>query len=97
MTPFLSDDIPVECELFLLIGALDPGFQLRVGNFSDEYGLRGGFDENPLCSLELGFPHLTPQTVTCRQVLTGSVVSIQMVDPISVYQMKLCDVNVIFA
>jgi len=70
-------------------------FQIRIGNFTEDWGEQGGFELNPLCHFSLAVDLTTMQLFGCRQNKTGRYISIEVVDPIVYDQMILCEVNVV--
>lgn len=68
-------------------------FNVRVGNSSDKLGSREGFFDNSLCYFSLGIDGST-YDLPCRQEIKGRYVSIQVVDPVSIRKLSLCDVQI---
>lgn len=81
-----------------VMGILSAAFNVRVGNMSESLGMRRGIDTNPLCNFQLGLQSpFQSESFYCTEIIVGQWISIQVVDPIAISQMRLCEVNVITA
>ena len=81
----------------MLTGSSD-ALIVRVGDGAAETGMLDGFDDNPLCDVMTDKLVLSnPRFIKCRGPVTGSYVSIRVVDYIEPNQLKLCEVDIVTA
>jgi hypothetical protein len=80
-------------------GATNP-INVRVGNHDDIYGLRRGFDSNPLCAFVMSILPTIPTTIYCKFPMEGRYISIQAVstnDRSAMTQLQLCEIGIVQA
>lgn len=69
--------------------------RVRFGFDGSDIGLRDGFQENPVCNDVIpGLMFGSPQTIYCHVPLSGRILSIMSVDPVTVNQLRLCDLKI---
>ena len=79
-------------------GKLD-AFQIRVGKESSDIGRRDAFQRYSLCffspvAVDTDVPG--SMQCDCKPTQLGRYISIQLVDPVIISQMKLCNVDILY-
>ncbi|ESN92429.1 hypothetical protein HELRODRAFT_194261 [Helobdella robusta] len=72
---------------------------IRIGNFFANIGVGDGFGDNGLCyftdNTDGYYDTMGQHTLKCPNPINGRYVSVQMVDPVIVNQLVICDIKTI--